>query len=149
MRTRTWWGWVFLFPTLAHAALGLSPSAPASAGPQTTMPFSGASASYSVQTSQDATGCVIREYVAANGIVFAVSWKGKRLPDLKSLLAGYFPAYLQAQRQNGKGLNVLAEQVGNLVIHSYGRMGSFQGMAYDKTLLPAGVTPAQLKQGAL
>ncbi|POB00445.1 hypothetical protein C2134_01450 [Chromobacterium sinusclupearum] len=142
---------VFLLALLApgaHAALGQKFDAPAaSAAGHTLLATRPAviGGAYTVQDSLDASGRQIRQYVSLDGTVFAVAWSGQTHPDLQSLLGDYFPAFQQAQRNNRSGRNVLRGQVGSFVVHSYGRMGAFNGFAYDSTLLPAGVTPDQLK----
>ena len=134
-------------PLLAHAELGqkLDAAALAASGGRQMAMLTPSSAAFSVQQSQDAAGRLIKEYAAADGTVFAVSWSGSSLPDLQQLLGSYFPAYRQAQLGNRNGLNVMRGQVGSFVVHSHGRMGAFKGFAYDSALMPAGVTPDQLR----
>ncbi|KUM03244.1 DUF2844 domain-containing protein [Chromobacterium subtsugae] len=133
-------------PLLARAELGqkLDAAQAASGGKQMTA-LAPAGGAFSVQQSQDAAGRLIKQYAAADGTVFAVAWSGGSLPDLQQLLGSYFPAYRQAQLANRNGLNVMRGQVGSFVVSSHGRMGAFKGFAYDSALLPAGVTPDQLK----
>ncbi|AXE31133.1 hypothetical protein DK842_15305 [Chromobacterium phragmitis] len=134
-----------LMPGLACAALGqkidLSPSAPV-AGRQMTAAPNGAP--YRVVQDQDAAGRVIRQYVAADGTVFAVAWSGATLPNLQQLLGSYFQAYRQAQQANRHGLNVMRGTIGGMVVQTRGRVGDFAGFAYDAALVPAGVSPEQL-----
>src|SRR5690349_21572751 len=47
---------------------------------------------YTVHELKNAGG-VIREYVSASGVVFAVTWTGHRSPDLKTILGGYEGEY--------------------------------------------------------
>ena len=47
------------------------------------------------------TGTVIREFVAASGQVFGVSWQGPFKPDLRSLLGNHYLRYASAPRSAG------------------------------------------------
>lgn len=135
-------------PAAAWAALGQNigvPGGAASAAGGSGRAMLAAPGNYSVQQSQDAAGRVIKQYVAADGTVFAVSWSGKGAPDMQELLASYFPAYLKLQQTNRSGLNRLRGESSGFVVESQGRMGTFAGIAYDLALFPAGLTPAQLK----
>ncbi|MDF0606453.1 DUF2844 domain-containing protein [Neisseriaceae bacterium TC5R-5] len=102
-------------------------------------------AGYSIQESQDAAGMLIREFVSSEGIVFAVSWRGKTIPNMQRLLGEYFPVYAQAQRNNRAGLNMLQGVQSGLEVSSGGRMGAFYGVAYVSGLLPAGLTMDQFQ----
>jgi hypothetical protein len=91
-----------------------------------------------------ANGTVVREYLAPGGAVFAVSWHGRVIPDLKQLLGAQFSTFSTSpHRQNG-GLGHLVvqdtAQNPNLVVESNGRARSFHGRAYLNNALPAGVT---------
>ncbi len=144
----------------ASAALGGSPmSTPADATTTTLQPTAraastmqgaspAAAAAYSVRATTFATGTRVREYVGADGNVFGIAWNGPRLPDLQSLLGGYFPQYassVQAQRAARPGRRPVAVEQSNLVVHSGGHMGSFFGQAWLPSALPAGITGADIK----
>src|SRR6516164_10573200 len=45
---------------------------------------------YDVHEIQTPAGTVIHEYVSAQGKVFAVSWRGPGLPDLRQMLGSYY-----------------------------------------------------------
>ena len=45
---------------------------------------------YSVQEISAANGVLVREFVSSSGVVFAVSWSGPAMPDLKQTLGTYF-----------------------------------------------------------
>ena len=96
---------------------------------------------YELQISPEAS---IKEYLAG-GVVFAVSWDGPALPDLRQLLGSYFDEYrtaAQAQRTNHRSLIV---QTADLVVASTGRMGAFSGRAYLPQRLPAGVATNDIR----
>lgn len=130
----------------AHAALGSAPSdwsngartarqlgalAAATAGP--------VSAAYSVSETTLDSGTLVREYVGASGAVFAVSWSGPFLPDLRTLLGERFAtltAATAAGRQRGRGQVRVADA--DVVIESGGHMRAWSGRAWLPGALPAG-----------
>jgi hypothetical protein len=107
-----------------------------------------AAESYTVHEIQAATGTVVREYVSANGKVFAVAWHGPWLPDLQQLLGSYFEQYAQAMQAQGDGRvrrrPVMIEQPG-LVVQIGGHMRAFSGRAYVPEMLPSGVRVEDIK----
>lgn len=97
---------------------------------------------YTVQETQLESRTVVREYATPAGQVFAVTWQGPVLPDLQTLLGGYFPAFEQETtkaRQAGRQRSRVLMQTPGLVVQSSGRMGRFSGHAYAPDLVPAGV----------
>jgi hypothetical protein len=97
---------------------------------------------YSVHETQLDNSTRVREYTTPAGQVFALTWEGPVLPNLQTLLGGYFPAFqqetAQAQRSGRQRSRVLL-QTPALVLQSSGRMGHFTGHAYAPDLVPAGV----------
>jgi hypothetical protein len=83
------------------------------------------------------SGTVVREYVAANGIVFGVAWEGPTLPDLKSMLGTSFDVYVAATTTR-RG-TPLAVSNSDLVVYSAGHLRAFAGHAYLPQAVPAGV----------
>src|SRR5258708_33505564 len=59
--------------------------------------------SYTVHEIQADTGTVVREYVSADGKVFALAWQGPWLPDMRQILGGYFEQYAQAVQSQNSG----------------------------------------------
>src|SRR5258707_839901 len=49
--------------------------------------------SYTVHTLDLPGGTVVREFVGASGVVFAVSWSGPFRPDLRQTLGVYFDRF--------------------------------------------------------
>jgi hypothetical protein len=140
------WAWLGISPQ-AFAMLGgsagsigqdglITPSSPAALAA-----LSGANSNGGVnlQTIITAEGVTVNEFVARNQ-VFAVSWGGQVMPDLSSVLGPYFPAFQQAALNRPKlGRNApLVVEAQDLVVHSYGHMRAFKGMAYIPSLVPAG-----------
>ena len=95
---------------------------------------------YSVHEMRTAPGTVVREYVSPPGKVFAVSWQGPAIPDLRQILGAYF-AHLQTAQANRRGRGPMAIREPGLVLYSSGHMRAFIGQAYVPDLLPQGVGP--------
>lgn len=151
----------------AHAALGGAPMTPPSgaivsnavthaatpaATPAATSAAASASvgsaSSYTVHTTTLPVGTVVNEYVGEDGVVFGVAWQGPRIPNLPTLLDGYFPQYVQGiqnQRVNGGGRGNVSVTGSALVVRSGGHMGAFAGQAYLPPALPAGVSASDIK----
>lgn len=98
-----------------------------------------AAAGYTIHELQLDSGTLVREYLGAEGKVFAVAWQGPFLPNLQQLFGTYYAPYTEAvKRQQGQRRPVMLQQ-SNLVVESAGRMRAFSGRAYDPSLLPANV----------
>lgn len=129
---------------LAYAALGSSPSSFEQNGIQmaarSIMPRSADSiAVYTVSQNRLASGTVVREYANLQGVVFAVSWNGPTLPDLRTLLGDKFASMTSAAAKRPKaGHSQLAVDQSDVVIVSNGHMRSFAGHAWIPSALPAG-----------
>ena len=82
-------------------------------------------------------GTVVREYLTPADKVFAVSWHGPVIPDLRQMLGGYYGQYEQAASAPHLGghRHLAIEQPG-LVVQSSGRMRAFYGRAWAPDLLP-------------
>ena len=129
---------------LAYAALGSAPSdfggtpvraarSLAAAGNNT------ANSVYTVSQSTLDSGTIVREYTDAAGKVFAVSWTGPTLPDLRTLLGSKFTALTDATgRRTQAGHSQLALNQSDVVIVSNGHMRSFAGHAFIPSAVPAG-----------
>jgi hypothetical protein len=92
------------------------------------------------------SGTTVHEYLDAGGNVFAVSWSGPFLPDLKEILGEHFGVMAAQQRnQRAGGRSPLHIRQSDVVIDSEGHMGSFQGRAWLPAKLPAGFDPQAIK----
>lgn len=129
---------------LAYAALGSAPSnfgdAPVRQGARS---LAAATATgdpvYTISQSTLDSGTVVREYSGADGVVFAVSWNGPTLPDLRTLLGDKFASMTSAAAKRPKaGHSQLAVDQSDVVIVSNGHMRSFAGHAWIPSALPAG-----------
>ena len=97
---------------------------------------------YTVYELTEPFGTIVREYVSVSGQVFAVTWRGPFVPDMKQLLGGYFEQYSlaakgqTASRSRGLPLDIREP---HLVVQAAGHMRAYSGRAYDPALLPLGV----------
>ena len=95
-----------------------------------------------------ADGSAIREFVNAQGIVYAVAWSTRLKPDYSYLLgihAAEFEAGIAAKASTPGLKRSVAVERGDLVVHSSGRLGSFVGKAWLKSQMPAGQTPDAIR----
>ena len=133
-------------PTPARAALGdLEASVSSDSAQLKASPRIQSRPSYTIHEMQTPTGTVIREFVAASGVVFAVSWQGPFKPDMNVLLGRYFGAYATAPRSPGSTRSRLMIEQPDLVVHAGGHIRAFAGIAYVPQLLPANVTEGDLQ----
>ena len=95
-----------------------------------------------LQTQTLPNGVTVRQYLDANGTVFAVGWEGPVLPDFSRLLGVHYAAYTQAVRQQKHGVAVHGS---DLVIESGGMMRSFSGHAYLPAKLPASIRAQDIR----
>lgn len=97
------------------------------------------SAAYTVNSTVLANGTTVREYVGADGLVFAVSWSGPFLPDLRTLLGDYFTTMTtEAARHPKAGHSQLYVKDPAVTIESTGHMRAYAGRAWINARLPAG-----------
>lgn len=101
---------------------------------------------YAVHEITTPSGVHVDEYVTADGKVFAVSWQGPFIPDLRQMLGAYYARYAQAASaaHTGGHRHLRIEQPG-LVVESNGRMRAFYGRAWDPALLPQNFTAADIR----
>ena len=132
---------------LAWAALGSTPSEFGSTTTQTRMAARSLAASssatttavYTISQSTLDSGTIVREYTDASGVVFAVSWTGPTLPDLRTLLGDKFTVMTSnAAKRPKAGHSQLAVDQSDVVIVSSGHMRAYSGQAWIPSALPAG-----------
>jgi hypothetical protein len=84
-----------------------------------------------------AAGTRVREYLTPDGAVFAFTWRGPFIPDMRQLLGTYYEQYAHAAREaRPAGKRHLAVRLPGLVVESSGHMRAFAGRAWDPALLP-------------
>jgi hypothetical protein len=90
-------------------------------------------------------GTTVRQYVSPSGRVFAVTWSGPQMPDLKQLLGSYFETFRKAPAVKSGERGPLRVEDPALVVYSGGHMRAYQGRAYDPRLVPVDVPADELK----
>jgi hypothetical protein len=102
--------------------------------------------SFTVHETTLPTGTLVRQYVSRAGVVFAVTWSGPFLPDLRQLLGPHFDTMVvrQAKRDHA-GHRFVSQHESDLVIESGGHPRSFVGRAYLPSALPAGVAEKDIQ----
>jgi len=104
-----------------------------------------AAGGYTVNEITLPSGTVVREYVSAEGKVFAVTWKGTTVPDLQQTLGTYFAQYKAAAAAPHSGHNHISIQQPELVLYTGGHMRARNGKAYVPALLPPNFSPNDIK----
>ena len=99
-----------------------------------------AASTHTVHVLTQANGEVIREFERADGVVFAVAWRGPARPDLRQLLGARFDI-VQADNVLPGGRRTrrpLAVRRPDFALASGGHPGAFWGAAYLPALAPPG-----------
>lgn len=97
---------------------------------------------FEVHQLQASNGTTVREYVSSTGTVFAVSWEGPWMPDLRQVLGPYFDAYqrtVPAVRNARRSHGPMTFRSGDLVVQIGGHPRAFVGRAYIERLMPQGM----------
>lgn len=90
-------------------------------------------------------GLQVREYRSPGGKVFAVSWRGPRIPDLRQLLGSFYGEFAQAAASTPRyDHHHLSVTTSNVVVQSSGHTRSFFGRAWVPTLLPENFAVEQI-----
>ena len=100
---------------------------------------------YRVHEIQMPSGTLLREYVGADGKVFAVAWQGSSKPDLRQALGRYFEVYVAAPRSTIVDRKHMHLQQGDLVVEGSGHMRALSGRAYLTGAIPSGVNVGDLR----
>jgi hypothetical protein len=85
------------------------------------------------------SGIVVHEYLSAGGVVYALTWRGPRMPDLRELLGPYFAELGGGATRMSGGHHRVTRVGSDLVIRSSGHRGSFAGRAWVPSLVPSGI----------
>ena len=135
-----------LLPGISQAALGASMESIAAdqAGLHASINVS-VHPGYEIHELTLPSGTSVREYVTGAGIVFAVTWNGAALPDLRQILGSSFADYLGAAQSRHGGHHHLSLARSDLSIVSSGHMRAFTGRAVLLPLVPAGVSGNELR----
>ena len=90
------------------------------------------------------SGTKVHEFVNSSGQVFAVTWRGPTMPNLRQTLGRYFDDYLAAEQSAHAVRRHLGIHRDDLVVESAGHMRAFSGRAYLPPAVPAGVNVGDL-----
>jgi hypothetical protein len=100
---------------------------------------------YDIHEIQTPAGVVIHEYVSAQGKVFAVSWHGPGLPDLRQLLGSYAARLEQAQtRSPHYNHHHLRIETPDVMMQFDAYLRSRSGRAWVPALLPQSLAPKDI-----
>jgi Protein of unknown function (DUF2844) len=84
-----------------------------------------------------ASGLQVHEYRSPGGKVFAVSWRGPGIPDLRQLLGSFYGEFAQAAASAPHyNYHHLSVKTPDVVVQSSGHTRSFFGRAWVPALLP-------------
>ena len=127
--------------TRAWAALGnnqasVDADAQALGGQHTVVAKTG----YSLHQISMSDGSVVNEFVSPAGVVFGVSWQGRRLPDFHQLFGAYMTNFQQGQRTQVIPRRGITIQGTDFYFTNFGRTMSFHGRAYAPSLVPTHLT---------
>jgi hypothetical protein len=85
------------------------------------------------------SGIVVHEYLSPAGAVYAITWRGPRMPNLRELLGPHFGEL--SSKDPRTGLHRLNVTLPDLVIRSSGHARTFVGVAWAPALVPPDVNP--------
>jgi hypothetical protein len=126
---------------VGHAALGGLPEQFSTEGSTAASSVSSPGSNYVMRDTTLASGTHLREYVSGSGVVFAVTWDGPMLPDLKALLGKYFDTMVaESAKAPRAGRARIGVNLPEVVINSGGHMRAFEGSAWIPAEFPAGFT---------
>lgn len=129
-----------------HAALGGAPEEYSGAATAITSSATAGGASYVLRSTSLESGTQVKQYLLPAGTVFAVTWEGPILPDLKALLGKYFATLVaESERAPRAGRSRVTVNTPEVVINSGGHMRAFEGGAWLPGEFPAGFAADDLR----
>lgn len=91
------------------------------------------------------TGATVRELVSDAGKVFAVTWSGGWRPNLRDLLGSHYDRFIAGTRGRRATRGIVRIELPGMTVVMGGHLRTFFGRAVLTELLPAGVTPEELR----
>jgi hypothetical protein len=91
------------------------------------------------------SGTKVHEFVSLAGHVFAVTWQGPTMPNLRQTLGKYFDDYVAAEQVKHPVRRHIDIHRDDLVVESAGHMRAFAGRAYLPQAVPSGVNVGDLQ----
>ena len=100
-----------------------------------------------IQEITNIDGMRVREYLDGRGMVFAVTWSGPAIPDLRQLLGVYFDEYQAALRSfKPIGMHRSIRIAGpSIEVELSGHMRAYSGRAYLTAQVPAEIRVGDLR----
>lgn len=102
---------------------------------------------YSINDLLTSDGSRVRQYVSADGVVFAVSWNTLYKPDLSAILGTTYPSYASAAQEAAYRPGIqrrFRHENLDVVVQSTAHLNVFSGFAFRRSLLPKGVSPERM-----
>ena len=87
----------------------------------------------------------VREYVSPEGQVFATTWSGPVMPDLKVVLAAHYPDYLAGAQARRASHHVLSVATAGMVLRIVKLPRGIAGSAHVPALVPPGVSVQDIR----
>jgi len=103
---------------------------------------------YTLARMTAAGGIAVTEYVGPDAKVFAVTWRGRRPPNLSVLLGSYFAQYQDAASAGvltAHGLHHASVRGGDVAVETAGHMRDMWGRAWLPAMLPRGVEESEIR----
>jgi hypothetical protein len=99
---------------------------------------------YAVHEIQTSAGMTVHEYLSPQGKVFAVTWRGPGIPDLRQMLGSYYGQLEQATSVPHRDHHHLFVQTSELVVQARGHTHAYSGRAWVPSLLPQNFSVSQI-----
>ncbi len=100
---------------------------------------------YQVHEITSEHGGRVREYVSPEGQVFATTWSGPTMPDLKAVLAGHYPDYVASAQAHRASHHVFSVATEGMVLRVVKLPRGITGSAHVPALVPAGVNVQDIR----
>ena len=102
-------------------------------------------ANYQMHEITSEHGGLVREYVSPQGQVFATTWSGPVMPDLKVVLAGHYPAYMANVQARRASHHVFSMATDGMVLRVVKLPRGIAGSARIPALVPPGVNVEDIR----
>ncbi len=102
-------------------------------------------ANYDLHEITTAAGDRVREYVSADGAVFATTWSGHSMPDLKVVLAAHYTEYTAGAQAHRASHHVFSMDTDRLVLRVVKLPRGLAGSARVPALVPAGMSVQDIR----
>jgi hypothetical protein len=102
-------------------------------------------ANYDLHEITTANGDRVREYVSGDGTVFATTWSGHSMPDLKVVLATHYAEYVAGAQAHRAGHHVFSMDTDGLALRVVKLPRGLAGSARVPALVPAGMSVQDIR----